>query len=95
MVTHCQARVALVNAFDAFHRSYFAHVTWEMPEEAEARATTLLPVLLAAGLDAMRGVGPAQDSRRALDAALALLPRARHRGSRELLRTWLDALSPA
>ena len=94
MVTHCQSRVALVNAFDAFHRSYFAHVTWEMPEEAEARATTLLPVLLAAGLDAMRGVGPAQDSRRALDAALALLTATPAR-LEELLRPWLDALSPA
>jgi hypothetical protein len=94
MVTHCQSRVALVNSFDAFHRSYFAHVTWEMPEEAEARATTLLPVLLAAGLDAMRGVGPAQDWRRALDAALALLTATPAR-LEELLRPWLDALSPA
>ena len=94
MVTHCQSRVALVNAFDAFHRSYFAHVTWEMPEEAEARATTLLPVLLVAGLDAMRGVGPAQDWRRALDAALALLTATPAR-LEELLRPWLDALSPA
>lgn len=94
MVTHCQSRVALVNAFDAFHRSYFAHVIWEMPEEAEARATTLLPVLLVAGLDATRGVGPAQDWRRALDAALALLTATPAR-LEELLRTWLDALSPA
>src|SRR5262245_10845546 len=65
MVSHCQSRVALTNAFDALHRSYFAHVTWEMPEAAEARATTLLPVLLAAGLEAMRGIGVAQDTRHA------------------------------
>jgi len=94
MVTHRQSRVALANAFDAFHRSYFAHVTWEMPEEAEARATTLLPVLLAAGLESMRDVGTAQDWRRALDAALALLTATPTR-LEELLRTWLDALSPA
>jgi Phosphotransferase enzyme family len=94
MVTHCQSRVALVNAFDAFHRSYFAHVTWEMPEEAEARATTLLPVFLAAGLESMRGVGAAQDARRALDAAVVLLTATPAR-LEELLRTWLDALSPA
>ena len=94
MVTHCQSRVALVNAFDAFHRSYFAHVTWEMPEEAEARATTLLPVLLAAGLDAMRGVG----SRPGLASRARSSARAAHRHAgtaRGVLRTWLDALSPA
>jgi tRNA A-37 threonylcarbamoyl transferase component Bud32 len=94
MVTHRQSRIALVNAFDAFHRSYFAHVTWEMPEEAEARATMLLPVLLAAGLGSMRGVGPAQDWRSAIDAARALLTATPTR-LEELLRTWLDALSPA
>jgi tRNA A-37 threonylcarbamoyl transferase component Bud32 len=94
MVTHCQSRVALANAFDAFHRSYFAHVTWEMPEAAEARTATLLPVLLAAGLDALRGVGPAQDARRALDTARALLAATPERLD-ELLRPWLDALSPA
>jgi tRNA A-37 threonylcarbamoyl transferase component Bud32 len=94
MVTHCQSRVALTNAFDAFHRSYFAHVTWEMPEAAEARATTLLPVLLAAGLEAMRGVGVVQDTRQALDAARRLLTATPAR-LEELLRLWLDALSPA
>ena len=92
MVAHCQGRVALANAFDAFHRSYFAHVTWEMPEEAEARAATLLPVLLAAGLDATRGAGGADDGRRALQTALALL-RAPVPRLEEVLRTWLDALS--
>jgi hypothetical protein len=93
MVTHCQFRVALVNAFDAFHRSYFAHVTWEMPEEAEARTTALLPVFLAAGLDAASGAGGAQDWRRARDTALALLSAGPAR-LEELVRTWLDALSP-
>jgi hypothetical protein len=91
MVTHCQSRVALVNAFDAFHRSYFAHVTWEMPEEAEARAATLLPVFLATALDATPGAG-AQDARRARETAIALLTATPAR-LEELLRTWLDALS--
>lgn len=91
MVTHCQSRVALVNAFDAFHRSYFAHVTWEMPEEAEARAATILPVFLAAALDATPGAG-AQDARRARETAVALLTATPAR-LEELLRTWLDALS--
>jgi Phosphotransferase enzyme family len=94
MVTHCQLRGALVNAFDAFHRSYFAHVTWEMPEQAEARTTALLPVFLVAGLDATSGAGAAQDWRRARDTALALLSATPAR-LEELLRTWLDALSPA
>ena len=91
MVAHCQSRVALVNAFDAFHRSYFAHVTWEMPEEAEARAATLLPVFLTAALDQTPGAG-AQDARRARTTAVALLTATPAR-LEELLRTWLDALS--
>jgi len=37
-----------VSAYDAFYRSYFAHVTWEIPEHAEARAAALLPALLLA-----------------------------------------------
>jgi tRNA A-37 threonylcarbamoyl transferase component Bud32 len=94
MVTHCQSRVALANAFDAFHRSYFAHVTWEMPEAAEARATTLLPMLILAGLDALRGVAAASDWRGALDAARALLAATPTRLD-EILQPWLDALSPA
>jgi aminoglycoside phosphotransferase (APT) family kinase protein len=91
MVAHCQSRVALVNAFDAFHRSYFAHATWEMPEEAEARAATLLPVFLAAALDQTPGAG-AQDARRARTTAVALLTATPAR-LEELLRIWLDALS--
>lgn len=91
MATHTQARVALLNAFDAFHRSYFAHVTWEMPEEAEARAAMLVPLFLAAGLHATRQAGGAAATSRPLDAILALLdaPVAR---LDELVRRWLDAL---
>jgi len=91
MVTHRPSRVALVHAFDAFHRSYFAHVTWEMPEEAETRAATLLPVFLAAALDQIPGTG-AQDARRARAAAVALLTATPAR-LEALLRIWLDALS--
>jgi len=94
MVAHTQSRVALLNAFDAFHRSYFAHVTWEMPEAAEARAASLVPLFLAAGLDGTRHSARSADARRLLDTTLALLdaPPAR---LEELARTWLGALSPA
>jgi hypothetical protein len=94
MASHTQSRVALANAFDAFHRSYFAHVTWEMPEAAEARAAALLPVFLAAGLDGTPATGGAADARHLRATILALLDAPPVRLD-ELVRTWLDALSPA
>jgi tRNA A-37 threonylcarbamoyl transferase component Bud32 len=87
MVGHTQLRTELAAAYDAFHRSYFAHVTWEMPEHAEARAAALVPLLLAAG----QAPGAA-DWRRACEAARALLAAPPYRLD-ELLRRWLDALA--
>jgi tRNA A-37 threonylcarbamoyl transferase component Bud32 len=94
MVTHCRSHVALANAFDAFHRSYFAHVTWEMPEAAETRATALVPLLLVAGLAATRETGSPEELQRARAAAESLLSAPPPR-LEELVRTWLDALSRA
>lgn len=50
MVAQRELDEALAASFDAFRHSYFAHVTWEIPEHAEARAARLVPVLLAATL---------------------------------------------
>jgi aminoglycoside phosphotransferase (APT) family kinase protein len=72
MVGHPQLRAGLVAAYDAFHRSYFAHVTWEMPEQAEARAAALIPALLLVGLSGHVAAGAA-DGQRAREAARALL----------------------
>lgn len=43
-----QARDAYLACFDAFCATYLARVTWERPEELEARAARLLPGLLLA-----------------------------------------------
>ena len=94
MVTHCRSRLALANAFDAFHRSYFAHVTWEMPEEAETRTAALVPLALVAGLAATRETGCHEDLHRARATAESLLGAPPHR-LEELVRLWLDALSRA
>ncbi len=72
MVGHTQFRAELAATYDAFHRSYFAHVTWERPEQAEARAAALVAALLVAGL-AGHAAASAADGRRASEAARALL----------------------
>jgi aminoglycoside phosphotransferase (APT) family kinase protein len=87
MVGHAQFRAELAAAYDAFHRSYFAHVTWEMPEHAEARAAALVPALLAAGL-----AGHAAAGRRANDAVRGLLLEPA-RQLDELCRQWLESLT--
>jgi len=91
MVGHTQLRAELGAAYDAFHRSYFAHVTWEMPEHAEARAAALIPALLAVGLAGHAAAGTAGEQR-ACDAARALLLEP-PRQLDELCRRWLEALA--
>jgi aminoglycoside phosphotransferase (APT) family kinase protein len=91
MVGHTQLRAELAASYDAFHRSYFAHVTWEMPEHAEARAAALIPVLLVAGLAGHAAAGNA-DGQRACDTARALLLEP-PRQLDELCRRWLAALA--
>jgi tRNA A-37 threonylcarbamoyl transferase component Bud32 len=87
MVGHSQLRPDLAETYDAFQRSYLAHVTWEMPEHAEARAAALIPALLLAGL-----AEGAADQRRASDVAHALLLDPPRRVD-ELCGRWLDALA--
>jgi tRNA A-37 threonylcarbamoyl transferase component Bud32 len=93
MVGHTQLRAELGAAYDAFHRSYFAHVTWVMPEHAEARAAALIPAFLAVGLAGHAAAGT-PGGRRACEAARALLV-APPRQVDELARRWLEALTRA
>ena len=95
MATHCRLRAEYTACWDAFHRSYAAHVTWEMPERAGARAAALIPAFgLAAfaaapfaGLDTASGGRP---SARAVARTLLLTPPA---GLDALRDAWLDALA--
>jgi hypothetical protein len=89
MVGHCRLRGDLAAAFDAFVGSYFGHVTWERPEEAENRAATLVSVLLLAGID--HGASPLADTSRAREAAYTLLLNRRPRLA-ELTSRWLTIL---
>ncbi len=91
MVGHTQLRAELAASYDAFHRSYFAHVTWEMPQHAEARAAALIPVLLVGGLAGHPAAGSA-DGQRACETARALLLEP-PRQLDELCRRWLAALA--
>jgi aminoglycoside phosphotransferase (APT) family kinase protein len=91
MTGHTQLRAELGASYDAFHRSYFAHVTWEMPERAEARTAALVAALLAAGLAGHASAASA-DGRRASAAARALLVEPPPRLD-ELLRRWQEALA--
>jgi aminoglycoside phosphotransferase (APT) family kinase protein len=91
MIGSTQLRAELGAAYDAFHRSYFAHVTWEMPEHAEARAAALLPAFLAVGVAAHATAGAAEGKRAA--AAVRELVLEPPRQLEELGRRWLDALS--
>jgi aminoglycoside phosphotransferase (APT) family kinase protein len=89
MLGHARLRGELGASYDAFRRSYFAHVTWEMPEHAEARAAALVPVFLVAGLAGHAGAGAhAGETARAL---LAEPPRSLD----ELACRWLEALERA
>jgi len=89
MLGHTQLRAELGASYDAFHRSYFAHVTWEMPEHAEARAAALLPAFLVAGL-----AGHAAAGSRSTEAARALLAQP-PQSLDELARRWIEALERA
>jgi len=95
MASHCRLRAEYAACWDAFHCSYAAHVTWEMPERVEARATALIPALGLtalesvpfAGLDDASGVRP---SVRAVARDLLIAPP----GNLDALRdAWLDALA--
>jgi aminoglycoside phosphotransferase (APT) family kinase protein len=95
MATHCRLRGEYTACWDAFHSSYAAHVTWDMPERAGSRAAALIiafglaafAAAPAAGLDAAFGARP---SVRAVARNLLLAPPA----SLDALRdAWLDALA--
>jgi len=88
MVGHSQRRAELVSAYDAFYRSYFAHVTWEMSERAEARAAALMPALLLADF-AADAIGA--DRRRQCANAYAMLSDPSRRLD-DLCIRWLEAL---
>ena len=88
MVGHSQHRAELVSAYDAFYRSYFAHVTWEISEHAEARAAALLPALLLADLAAHAS---SADRRRQCATAYAMLSDPSRRLDDFCVR-WLEAL---
>jgi aminoglycoside phosphotransferase (APT) family kinase protein len=90
MVGHPQLRAGLAATYDAFHRSYFTHVTWEMPEHAESRAAALIPALLLVGLSGHAAAGTA-DGQRAREAARVLLLEP-SRQLDELCRRWQKAL---
>jgi aminoglycoside phosphotransferase (APT) family kinase protein len=95
MAAHCRLRTEYAACWDAFHRSYAVHVTWEMTERAEARAAALIPALALAAIESDPGCGldsASDEGRRARDAArqLLLAPTARPDGLRD---AWLDALA--
>ncbi len=95
MATHCRLRAEYTACWDAFHRSYAAHVTWEMPERAGARAAALIPALGLAALESapFAGFDDACSGRpSALDVARSLLL-APPAGLDALRDAWLDALA--
>ncbi len=81
---------ALTASFDAFRHSYFAHVTWEIPEHAEARAARLIPVLMAAALANEEFAAPAFDRPRAASRQMLAAPPAR---LGDLVQAWRQALA--
>jgi Phosphotransferase enzyme family len=50
MVEHHDLREALGVCLDAFRHSYFTHLTWEIADNAEARAARMIPALIAGAL---------------------------------------------
>jgi aminoglycoside phosphotransferase (APT) family kinase protein len=92
---HCRLRAEYAACWDAFHRSYAAHVVWEMADRVEARAAALVPALALAAIEAGSVAGLAIETdagRAARDAAreLLLAPPGRLDALRE---AWLDALA--
>jgi tRNA A-37 threonylcarbamoyl transferase component Bud32 len=94
LAAHCRLRADYAACWDAFHRSYAAHVVWEMADRVEARAAALIPALALAAIEAgsVAGLTAATDAGRAArDAArnLLLAPPQRLDAVRD---AWLDAL---
>ena len=75
-VWHPEFKAAYRDSFAALSRAYLDNVTWEEPEDLEARAAALLPALLLARVD---GKSPVEyitaeaDKSRVRDAAKAML----------------------
>ncbi len=95
MATHCRLRAEYTACWDAFHRSYAAHITWEMPERAGARAAALIPALALAALESAPFAGfddasAGRPSAHAVARSLLLAPPA---GLDALRDAWLDALA--
>jgi 5-methylthioribose kinase len=82
-------RLAL--AAEAWWSGYVEHVSWESPNELQARAATLLPALLLARID---GLSPVEyvtaDADRALVRAFAIQRLRARSGRPELLATFAD-----
>jgi hypothetical protein len=95
LAAHCRLAAEYAACWDAFHRSYAAHVVWEMSDRVEARAATLIPALALAAIEGGRvaGLATATDAGRAArDTAhdLLLAPPERLDALRD---AWLDALA--
>jgi aminoglycoside phosphotransferase (APT) family kinase protein len=91
MATHCRLRAEYAGCWDAFHRSYAAHVTWEMPEGLEARAAALVPALGLGALESapLAGLGGAVQRARTAACDFVATPPA---GLGALRDAWLDVL---
>jgi tRNA A-37 threonylcarbamoyl transferase component Bud32 len=91
MATHCRLRAEYAACWDAFNRSYAAHVVWEVPEHLETRAAALVPALGLAALESppFTGLGDAERPRIAARGLLAAPP-----ATLGALRdAWLDAFA--
>lgn len=90
MVLQIELRAPLAASLEAFRQSYFSHLTWEIPEHAEARAARLVPALIAAHLAAQAGTSSTAHER-ARAVALAMLARPPTRVT-DLARAWQRGL---
>jgi Ser/Thr protein kinase RdoA (MazF antagonist) len=94
LAAHCRLRAEYAACWDAFHRSYAAHVVWEMSDRVEARAAALIPALALAAIEAENAAGLARETdagRAARDTARDLLHAPPERLD-TLRDAWLDAL---
>ncbi len=91
MATHWRLRPEYAACWDAFQRSYLAHVVWEVPEHLAARAAALVPALGLAALECapFGALGDAERPRLAARGLLAAPPA----GLGALRDAWLDALA--
>lgn len=92
---HCRLRAEYAACWEAFHRSYAAHVVWEITDRIEARVAALVPALVLGAIESgtVAGFdGASAAGRAARDAAreLLLAPPGRLGALRD---AWLDAFA--